>query len=769
MKVATGHLVLRTWCVVVLLALAATAAAQGTLEDYNRAERFLAPNVRKLVFEGQVNPNWIERTAKFWYRNEAPAGKEFILVDAAANTRGPAFDHEKLAAALASATKKAHKASDLPFNTFEFVEKQEAIEFEVENARWNCKLATYECAPKEARPQRRLDVPSPDGKLVAFVRGYNLWVRMAATGEEIQLSQDGERFFEYATPLPSVRLMVEQETEEPRQTAALSWSPNSKTIATFVMDQRGFPRLTMTQAAPPNGFRPRGYHYAYPLPGDFELPKAILVVFDVERRTQVRVQARPVEQFYYGAPQLRWLADSERLHYSEIDRGYKAVRVREVRAASGETRVLIEEKAETSVNVSVSTSRMMSEGSEMIWSSERDGWNHLYLYDLKTGQVKNQITRGDWVVRRIEHVDEKARQVYFTAGGREKERDPYLRHLYRIGLDGSGLTLLTPEDADHSISFSPDGEFFVDAASRVDWPGGSLLRRAEDGSVVRELEKAEIAQLLATGWKFPEPFKAVARDGKTEIYGLIWRPSNFDPKKKYPVVENIYTGPHSAFVPKTFAAYRHHAQAIAELGFICVFVDGMGTALRSKAFHSVSYKNLGDGGLEDHIAAMKQMAARLPQMDLTRVGVWGHSAGGYDSTHALLTRPEFYKAAVSSAGNHDHRMDKAWWVESWMGTPVGPHYAEQSNVELAAKLQGKLLLAHGDVDENVPIAATLKLVDALIKANKDFELIILPNRNHGFGTDPYFVRRRWDFFVRHLLGVTPPEGFKIAEAREGAN
>jgi dipeptidyl aminopeptidase/acylaminoacyl peptidase len=410
--------------------------------------------------------------------------------------------------------------------------------------------------------------------------------------------------------------------------------------------------------------------------------------------------------------------------------------------------------------------RTLNGGREIVWSSERDGWNHFYLYDAETGALKNRITSGEWAVRAINAIDEKARVLYFSAGGREPGRDPYLRHLYKVGLDGTGLTLLTPEDADHNVTFSPDGAFFVDEYSRADVPTVSVLRRAQDGGVVKELERADVSRLQAIGWKAPEPFKAKAADGKTDLYGLIWRPTNFDPNRKYPVIENIYTGPHGAFVPKTFAAYRHQQQAIAELGFITVFVDGRGTAFRSKAFRDVSYRNLGQGaGGDDHIAVMKQMAAKYPFMDLARVGVWGHSAGGYDSTHAILAHPEFYKVAVSSAGCHDNRMDKAIWNEQWMGWPVDKHYEEQSNYTLAKNLQGRLFLAHGDVDENVPMPATIKLVDALVAANKSFDLLIMPNRPHSFGNDPYFVRRRWDYFVKNLLGVEPPVNFQIGSAR----
>jgi dipeptidyl aminopeptidase/acylaminoacyl peptidase len=615
----------------------------------------------------------------------------------------------------------------------------------------------------------RTEKPSPDGKLVAFAREHNLWVRNVQTGEQVQLSRDGEHFYDYATPLPSPTLKVRQGTEDVLQAPAVFLSPVSKKIATYVMDQRNFPRLTITQSAPPDQFRPKYYSYAYPLPVDWVLPTAKLVVFDVPHRKQIDVEAKPLVQLYYGGPSVEWFSDSRRLQYREIDRGYTGVRIREIDAATGVSRIAVDEKGgpDFLIDTSILVTRPINDGRERIWSSERDGWNHFYLYDTQTGAMKNQITKGDWVIRSIDHVDEKARALYFSAGGREPGQDPYLRHAYRVNLDGTGTTLLTPEEADHAVSFSADGQYFVDVFSRVDLPTVSVLRSAKDGHILKELEKADVSRLTAMGWKPPEPFKAKAADGKTDLYGVIWRPTNFDPSKKYPVVENIYTGPQGAFVPKTFAAYRHQQQAIAELGFITVFVDGRGTALRSRAFRAFAYHNLGFGaGSDDHIAVFKQMAAKYPYMDLARVGVWGHSAGGYDSTHAILTHPEFYKVAVSSAGCHDNRMDKATWNEQWMGWPVDKHYEEVSNYTLAPKLQGKLFLAHGDVDENVPMPATIKLLDALVTANKDFDFLIMPNRPHGFGSDPYFVRRRWDYFVKNLLGVDPPAGFNAGKPRQ---
>jgi dipeptidyl-peptidase-4 len=773
---------------VVWLGAPALASAQGSREDYSRAERFLNEEIRNLADDGQVDPHWIDQSDRFWYVKDGPDGKSFMVVDAAQGTRSEAFDHQRLAQALSRVNGTTYSARELPFSSIRLAAN--SVSFTVAQAAYSCDLSAYACSkvakpiedeesenrigpprqpdPSELPPTER---PSPDRKLLAFVRDHNMWVRVVATGEDIQLSHDGEHFYDYATPLPSPALMVGQGTEDVVQSPAVFWSPDSRRLATYVMDQRNFPRLTITQSAPPDQFRPKYFSYAYPLPVDWVLPTAKLVVFDVPTRKEIVVAAKPLVQLYYGGPSVEWFGDSQRFQYREIDRGYTGVRINEVDARTGVTRPVVDEKGspDNLIDTSILVTRAIDDGRERIWSSERDGWNHFYLYDTRAGVVKNQITKGEWVIRAINHVDEKTRVLYFSAGGREAGRDPYLRHVYRVNLDGTGLTLLTSENADHAVSFSPDGQYFVDVFSRVDSPTVSVIRSAEDGRIVKELEKADVSRLTAMGWRYPEPFKAKAADGKTDLYGVIWRPTNFDPAKKYPVVENIYTGPQGAYVPKTFAAYRNQQQAIAELGFITVFVDGRGTALRSRAFRAFAYHNLGFGSAgDDHITVFKQMAAKYPYMDLTRFGVWGHSAGGYDSTHAILTHPEFYKVAVSSAGCHDNRMDKSTWNEQWMGWPVDKNYEEMSNYTLAPQLQGKLFLAHGDVDENVPMPATIKLLDALVKANKDFDFLIMPNRPHGFGNDPYFVRRRWDYFVKNLLHVDPPSGFSIGQPRPTA-
>jgi dipeptidyl-peptidase 4 len=496
------------------------------------------------------------------------------------------------------------------------------------------------------------------------------------------------------------------------------------------------------------------------------LAKAQPIIFDIQSGKRIDVQSPAIELPFQDGPGFDWFPDSKSFCYDDDARGFKAKELRVVDAWTGEQKVLVREQADSYVDPGETFYRFVEATGEILWSSERDGWNHLYIYNRKTGQLENQITQGPWVVRGIEHIDEKNRRVYFLANGREKGEDPYQSHLYSVGLDGKGLQLLSPENANHSVSVSPDGAFFVDNYSRPDLPPEAVLRRTKDGSEVRVLEKTDASELLKTGWKFAEPFQGKAADGTTDLYGLIWRPSNFDPAKKYPIVEFVYTGPQWFFVPKAFAGTLG-LQSMAELGFVVVMVDGRGTAGRSRAFHQFSYRNLG-GSFEDHVAMIKQMAERYPYMDATRVGVFGTSAGGYGAAHAMLAFPEFYKVGVSTSGDHDARLDKAWWNEAYQGYPVQDDYAAQSNVTMAARLQGHLLLEHGDIDDNVHPVETMRFVDALMKANKNFDMLFVPNMFHGESGEHalYLVRRRWDYFVQYLLGVTPPANFEIKEDRD---
>ena len=750
---------------VALLLLASLAAlAQGSLQDYQRAEQFLPRNMRHLVYVADVSPHWIEKTNRFWYRRVGLKDTQFILVDAEQNTSVPAFDHARLAAALSRGDKQEYSPSDLPFREFEFVDDGKAIRFSVDNAEWTCSLISYDCKNKPGEPGHPNEQVSPNKRWAAFVRDHNLFLRDVSTGTEMQLTHDGIAGYDYATPLPSLRLMVDQGTEDVKQSAAVFWAPDSSKLVTYRIDSRSSGRFTSLQFVPPNQLRPKAFTYVYPLPGEV-LARAEPIIFDIQSGRRIDVKSAPIELPFQDGHGFEWFPDSKSLYYDYDERGYKSKELRVVDASTGEQKVLVREQSGTYVDPGETFYRFVKGTSEILWGSERDGWDHLYLYS-KTGQLENQITQGHWVVQQIEYVDEPNRRIYFSASGREKDEDPYQTHLYSVAFDGKGLQLLTPENATHSINFSPDGAYFVDSYSRPDLPDKIVMRRTKDGSEVRVLEQTDPSPLTKMGWRAPEPFHGKASDGTTDLYGLIWRPSNLDTAKKYPVVEFVYAGPQSFFVPKTFSTFW--LQSVAELGFVVVMVDGRGTAGRSRAFHQFSYRNLG-GAFEDHVAMIKQMASRYPYMDTERVGVFGTSAGGYGAAHAMLAFPDFYKVGVSTSGDHDARLDKAWWNELYQGYPVQDDYAQQSNVTMASRLKGHLLLEHGDVDDNVHPVETMRLADALMKANKDFDMLLVPNMFHGESGDHalYLVRRRWDYFVQYLLGVTPPANFEIKEDREG--
>jgi len=441
----------------------------------------------------------------------------------------------------------------------------------------------------------------------------------------------------------------------------------------------------------------------------------------------------------------------------------------EVDAQTGKARTLIDEESKTFIYYNplgpgLSGGRRyrhdIGDGQEIVWASERDGWEQLYLYDGVTGKVKNQITKGDWVVRNVDQVDDDKRQIWFEAGGMNPGQDPYFTYYYRINLDGTGLTGFTSADGNHTVTFSRDRKYYVDSWSRVDLPPVAELRRTEDQGLVMELEKGDASALLAAGIRFPEVFVAKGRDGKTDIWGAIVRPTNFDPSKKYPVIEQIYAGPQGSFVPKTFSALNS-TQALAELGFIVVQIDGMGTSNRSKAFHDVAFQNLGDAGFPDRILWHKAAAAKYPYYDISRVGIYGNSAGGQSSLGGALFHPDFYKVVVTNSGCHDNRMDKIWWNEQWMGWPVGPEYAASSNVDNAYKLQGKALIIAGELDDNVDPASSLQVVNALVKANKHFDMLYIPGQNHGVGVlaNQHYLQ---DYFVHNLLGVEPPDWNRVS-------
>jgi hypothetical protein len=713
-------------------------------------------------YKGRITPHWLADNQSFWYRNDLHGDtREFILVDAERGTREPAFDHARLAAALSRAAGSEYRADRLPFDSIEFTNEGKTIRFTVEETVWACDLTTYTCEKTDAAPsepsarrdeergrfgrrgrgpgrERRPSPDSPDGKWTALVRDYNVFVRPRDANEPVQLTTDGVEGSAYGL---------------------LSWAPDSQTLVAFRIEPGDNKEVYLIESSPAAGGRAKFQKRPYALPGD-QFATYELNLFDIETRKQIKPAVDKLE-LDWEVPRLHWMKDRYHFAYEKVDRGHQRFRVIEVDSHTGRARNLIDERAETFIwtahteNLDLRLVNWLDKTNEMMYASERHGWRHLYLIDTEKGEIRNQITKGEWVVRGIDLIDEDARQVWFQAGGRNPDQDPYFIHYYRVNFDGTGLVALTEGNGNHSIQYSPDRRYLIDTHSRVDMAPVHELRRVSDGKLICPLEKADISELVAGGWTAPEVFVAKGRDGKTDIWGIICRPKNFDPGKKYPVIEQIYAGPQGSYVPKSFSPTSRFS-SLTDLGFIVVQMDGMGTANRSKAFHDVCWKNLKDAGFPDRILWHQAVAKKYPYYDISRVGVYGNSAGGQNAAGAVLFHPEFYKAAVASCGCHDNRMDKASWNEQWMGYPVGPQYAECSNIENAARLQGKLFLIVGEMDNNVPPESTMRFVNALIKAGKDFDLLVIPGAGHGMG-GAYGQRRMEDFFARNLLGTDPPD------------
>lgn len=723
------------------------ALAQGTVEDYNRAYELREKYNSKHVFYSNVNPQWIDGTNLFWYVRNTPKGNEYVKVDAGKQKRTALFDQQKLSAALESSTGKDIDPMQLPIQRCHVTPGADTLRFVYEGKRWCFDIRRNRLtdegqlpAPGRQRHWMEVDdekggapVTSPDGKYVAFIKNDNICVREVATGKETQLSQDGTPGNYYSS--------------------YIQWSPDSKLVAAFRIRPAQKRYVYYVESSPADQLQPKLHKQEYAKPGD-ELAFKVPCIYGVENGKRL-IPSTDLFSHQYEIYALQWNSDSKGITFEYNERGHKVYRVLEVSAEDGSVRPLIEEKEEKYVNYPRIFRHFLADGKRIIWSSERDNYNHLYMYDRATARPTHQITKGEWYVREVQYVDEENQQIYFSANGMNKDEDPYLIHYYRIGFDGKGLTALTPEEGMHKAWYSSDYKYLVDVYSKVDQAPVAVVRSAADGKIVMPLEKADIAQLTANGWKAPEVFTAKGRDGKTDMWGIIYRPSNFDPAKKYPVIEYIYSGPGDQYVPKTFSSYNWWMTSLAELGFIVVQVDGMTTSFRSKEFEEVCYKNLKDAGLPDHIAWIKAAAQKYPYMDIDRVGIFGCSAGGQESTTAVLLHPEFYKAAYSACGCHDNRMDKIWWNELWMGYPVDDSYKECSNVENAHLLQRPLMLVVGEMDDNVDPASTMQVVNALIKANKDFELVVIPGAHHTMGED-FGEHKRYDFFVRNLMGVNPP-------------
>lgn len=732
-------------------------AAQITEDTYHRAEYFLLNSIQREVYHLEVVPSWTEGSRAFIHYTYTRDGKRFFKTDTKTLETTHAFDHEALAEQLEAKTGEKIDPTNLPIERVQATNgKKLSFHWRNHNWVWNFGNGSLESLPVSERNE--MESFSPDRKWKAFSKNYNLYVKNLSTGEEVQLSHDGKKLFEYASFYGWSDLMQGENGERPPH-FTVTWSPDSKKIFTQIVDLRTAEKMYLLDFSKDEKFRPELLSYYRGSPGDSTVVHYIPVIFDLEKKTEKKLPSLTSPHFI--GINLRWSEDSQKLSGFYFPRGFKEFHLIELDIENPEIRKLYSESSPTHIKRE-NAFRKLRNG-QFIVSSEKSGWNHLYLHDWATGKELRQITTGEFVVNKLTHLDEENGVIFFEASGKEAGRNPYFNHLYSVNLDGSNLQLLTPENAYHELYISPDGKFAVDNYSTVNQPTQSVLIDLKEGKRVHKISEADISNLTRRGYRFPEPFTAIAKDQKTEIHGVYFLPTSFNSKKKYPVIDYTYTGPHTSTTPKTFkSALLGHQQATAELGFVVVTVDGLGGAGRSKAFADVSYRNLGDG-TTDHVLAITQLADKVKFIDIDRVGIFGHSAGGYDAGRAMLLHPDFYKVGVASAGDHDFRMEKAWWPEMYMGYPVADYYHEQSNITNAANLKGHLLLAHGGIDENVNPSATFKLAENLIKAGKDFDLFIWPSRDHNFGRPPgdYFTKKRWDYFIEHLMGEKPLRHYQI--------
>ncbi len=753
-----------------------------TTADYDKAAGRLAGALGGLVVGGTADATWLP-DERFWYRSERTGGTEIVLVDPAMGRRAPAFDHARVAATLSAVAGQSFTAQTIALAPLALSATADVVTVTVGTSRWSCDVRGAACGPAQPAEGRagggrgaagraggrggrtgggpQVNV-SPDGATGVFIRDWNLWVRDMATGAERQLTSDGVENFGYATDNAGWRKS---------DRAVALWSPDSKKVATQQQDERNAGDMYMVSTVVGH---PSLEAWKYPLPGDKDVAMVHRVVIDVASGRMTRLDMPP--DFHratlgddISVNDYEWNADGTKLALVSTDRFHKSATFRIADAVTGAVRTLFTESEETHFE-SRAGWQVLWDTNELIWYSQRDDWGHLYLYDLGTGQVKHQITKGEGPITGITRLDEKARVMWLSAVGREAGQDPYFTHFYRINLDGSGYVSLTPDNGTHAIQLSPSGHWMIDTSSHWNQPPVVTLRDGGTGTQVMELERADISKLEATGWQPPMAFSAKAADGVTDIYGILFRPTDFDPARNYPIINQVYPGPQSGSIgSRAWNVAYGDRQALAELGFVVVSIDGRGTPNRSKSFHDAYYGAMGrDNTIPDQIAAMKELAARYPWIDIERTGIWGHSGGGFATTSAMFRYPDFWRVGISESGNHDQRNYEDDWGERYQGELTGPpgslddSYSVEANQEFAKNLKGKLLIAHGGMDSNVPVSNTMLVVESLIRANKDFELLIFPNAGHGYGQDGnYMMRRRWDFFVRHLAGGIPPEGYEI--------
>lgn len=750
------------------------AQQQLAVNQYQLAESRLSYGTEPLVDNNNVNPEW-QPDGKFVYRLLTAKGSEFILVNPAKATKSAAFNQQKLAAALSGATGTTYQPYALPFRSFSFSPNYQSITFTAAGKTWLYNLQTGQCIPVPTRQQaipattggghHANEVVSPDGEKAAFIRNHNLWMRHIASGKETQLTQDGIPDFGYATDNAGW-----SHSDKP----VLRWSHDSHKIATFKQDQRHVNNMYLVST---NIGKPNLQSWKYPLPGDSAVVMIHRVIIHTDAPRVVNIQVPPDPHRGTLSDDISssgtfddvdWSADDTQLAFVSTSRNHKEEKLRIADANTGAVREVLEEKVATQYESGQGTINWcyLQKSKEFIWYSERDNWGHLYLYDATTGKLKNQITKGNWVVTELLEVDEANRTVYFKTCGLDRA-NPYYSHYCKVRFDGSGFTDLTPETGNHQLSFSTDNTLFTDSYSQPHVPATTVLRNKQ-GKMILQLEKTDISRLTTTGWQPPTLFSVKAYDGKTDIYGLLFKPTHLDSTKKYPIIDYIYPGPQGGGVHNwSFTSARGDHQALAELGFIVVVIEGTSNPLRSKSYHDMNYGNMAENTLPDQITGIRQLAARYAFIDTTRVGIWGHSGGGFATAAAMFRYPDFFKVGISESGNHENRNYEDDWGERYNGLVTEADYAAQANPTYAAQLKGKLLLAHGMMDDNVPPYNTLLVIEALTKANKDYDLIVFPNARHGFGAySPYMMRRRWDYFVRHLLHSEPPAGYEIKNKQD---
>ncbi|MEJ1965025.1 MAG: prolyl oligopeptidase family serine peptidase [Gammaproteobacteria bacterium] len=751
-----GSSIKHLWCVVIALCAAFQLHAAPLPDDaarqsvINHALLLMPDELHKLVRGEQLIPTWREHGSQFWFAAELTGRVEYLRVDPESKSVVVLFDRGKLEAAVSKATVEA-PALPAELAGFAYDFGKDEISFDHADRRW-----TYSSRDDRLIPVEKVEAGySPDRRWLVKVRDYDLYLEDQSSGRERRLTSDGSSQQPYARPVVHLKDMVAKRTSAPLFYPEVVWAPDSSRFVTYRMNLEGARRLSAVQSTPSDGGPPRVFDYVYPMAGDERVPVAQTMIVDAASGTIVWVDSPKRESLGYGGPEFQWTRDGAAILEEIVSRGYGALSLYSIDPSTGTAAVLAKDESDRFVDFYAHHWKYVAGADAVAWLSEAQGWNHAFLIDRKG--KRRQLTAGHWTVAELAGNDESGDHLFVVGRGREGGRDPYLSSLYRINRNGRGTTALTPEALDHEVYVSPDGRFFVDNQSLVDRPTTTFVRSTRDGAVLMKLQDADISELKQRGLILPERFVAMAADGVTPLYGVLYKPSTFDSRRRYPVIEYIYTAPDTFITPKSFTAGLSvdAAFAVAELGFVVVVVDGHGTAGRGRAFLDPAYRNLHAVGLDDHIAAIRALSAQRPYMDTTTVGVYGSSAGGYDVVRAMTERPDFYKVGVAASGNHDNRLDKAIWNEQWMGFPAGPQYDANSNITWAGKLEGKLFLAYGELDENVPPAATLRLVDALIADNKSFELLIVPNAGHFLGNVPYFNRRRFEFLMRNLSPAVP--------------